>query len=190
MKKHTFTMYSRELYDSKAYQKLTISARNLFEFLLRERRYKGKGKNKIWINNGEISFNRKEFKQTYGYSNETCQKARNLLIEVGLIKLEKSGGQGKGDMHEYSILLDCYPKVERWKEYPEKDWKDEIPKYTGKSLGNKWAKGESGNPKYKSQSIKVDTKSTKASTKVDTINSKSLYSDRCLNGVKNSVSDI
>ena len=140
--------------------------------------------------NGEISFNRKEFQQTYGYMIETCQKARNLLIEVGLIKLEKTGGQGRGDMHKYSILYDCYPKEERWKKYPNKDWKHEVPQYKGRSLGNKWAKGESGNPKYKSQSSKVDTKSSKPSTKVEPNNSESIYSDRPLNGIKNSVSDI
>ncbi len=159
-------MYSRKFYDSKAYQRLTISARNMFEFLLRERRYKGKGKDKMWINNGEISLNRKEFKKLYGYSNETCNKARNLLIEVGLIKIEKVGGEGRGDMNEYSILMDCYLKQERWKEYPKQNWKNEVPNHKGKTLGSKWKKGESGNPKYKSQSTKVDAKQPKPSKEV------------------------
>jgi len=192
MKKNTFTMYDREFYDSKAYQKLTLSARNLFEFLLRERKYKGKGKDKIWLNNGEISFNRIEFKELYGYTNETCQKARNLLIEVGLIKIERVGGQGRGDMNEYSILYKCYPKTERWKECPQKNWEHEIPNHKGKTLGKKWVKGESGNPKYqksKNQSTKVTPKQPKASTKVDPTGSKTIYSDRHLNGVKKTVSD-
>ena len=53
VKNNTFTMYNREFYDSKAYQKITLSTRNMFEFLLRERRYKGKGRDKMWINNGK-----------------------------------------------------------------------------------------------------------------------------------------
>ena len=198
VKNNTFTMYNREFYDSKAYQKITLSARNMFEFLLRERRYKGKGRDKMWINNGEISFNRKEFKKLYGYSNETCKKARNLLIEVGLIKIEKVGGEGRGDMNEYSILMDCYPKEPRWKEYPAKNWKDEIPKHKGKTLGNKWVKGESGNPKYqnikkdeddKSESIKVYPKQPKPSTEVYPDGSKSIYKDRHLNSIETEVSE-
>ena len=185
-------MYDREFWDSKSYQKLTISARNFFEFLLRERRYSGKGNDRIWLNNGEISFNRIEFKELYGYTNETCQKARNLLIEVGLIKIERVGGQGRGDMNEYSILYKCYPKKERWKEYPQKNWMDEIPNHKGKTLGKKWVKGESGNPKYqksKNQSTKVTPKQPKASTEVAPTGSTTIYSDRHLNGVKEAVSD-
>ena len=53
-------------------------------------------------------------------------------------------------------------------------------------------KGESGNPKYqksKNQSTKVTPKQPKASTKVDPTGSKTIYSDRHLNGVKKTVSD-
>ena len=184
IKNNTFTMYGRKFYDSKAYQKLTLSARNMFEFLLRERRYKGKGRDKMWINNGEISLNRKEFKKLYGYSNETCNKTRNLLIEVGLIKIEKVGGEGRGDMNEYSILMDCYPKQERWKDYPKQNWNNEVPKHKGKTLGNKWKKGQSGNPKYKSQSTNVDTKQPKPSKEVVPNGSISVYLDRCIDEIK------
>ena len=191
VKNNTFTMYNREFYDSKAYQKLTLSARNMFEFLLRERRYKGKGRDKMWLNNGEISFNRIEFKELYGYFNETCQKARNLLIEVGLINIERVGGQGRGDMNDYSILYQCYPKKERWRDYPNKDWRHEIPQHKGKSLGKKWIKGESGNPKYKKKPSLSEQplNGGKLSTNVTPTKPTSIYKDRHLNSVKAEVSE-
>ena len=179
-------MYDREFWDSKSYQKLTISARNLFEFLLRERRYSGKGNDRIWLNNGEISFNRDQFQKLYGYSNQACIDARNLLIEVGIIKLERVGGQGRGDMNEYSILYQCYPKKERWRDYPNKDWRHEVPQHKGKSLGKKWKKGESGNPKFKKKpSLSEQTlNGGKLSTKVAPTKPTSIYKDRHLNSVE------
>mgnify|MGYP001279249054 CR=1 FL=1 len=187
----SFTMYDAELYDSDAYQSLSRPARNLFEFLLRERRYRGKGKKRQWLNNGEIKLNRIQFIKRYGNCIQTVNKARNQLITVGLIKLERIGGSGRGDMNEYSILYQCYPKKERWRDYPNKDWRHEIPQHKGKSLGKKWKKGESGNPKYKKKPSLSEQplNGGKLSTKVAPTKPTSIYKDRHLNSVKTEVSE-
>ena len=187
----SFTMYDAELYDSVAYQSLLRPARNLFEFLLRERRYRGKGKKRQWLNNGEIKLNRIQFIKIYGNCIQTVNKARNQLITVGLIKIERIGGAGRGDMNEYSILYESYPLHQRWKEYPEKNWEDEVPKSPNKSLGKKWEKGESGNPKYKKRPSLSEQplNGGKLSTNVTPTKSTSIFKDRHLNSVKTEVSE-
>ena len=80
---------------------------------------------------------------------------------------------------------------QRWKEYPEKNWEDEVPKSPNKSLGKKWEKGESGNPKYKKNtSLSEQTlNGGKLSTKVAPTKPTSIYKDRHLNSVETEVSE-
>ena len=141
-----FIMYTKELWDSPAYQRLTIPARNLLHFLFNERRWKGKGKNRVCTNNKEIKLNRKQFINQYGYTIETVKRSKNLLITVGFIRLQKQGGNCRGDMNEYSLEIDLFNP--RWKRYPDENWEHEIPQ-SKSNLGKRWVKGESGNPKYK-----------------------------------------
>ena len=136
---------SNELYYSDAYQKLNLSSRNLFHMLLNERRWKGKGRKRECINNGQIKINQKQFMEIHGYkSNETVRRARNQLIEVGLIMITYRGGRCRGDCNEYKILYEAFPA--RWRTYPEDNWKNEIPKEPNNLVGIKtrWKKGESG----------------------------------------------
>ena len=135
---------SNELYYSDAYQELHLSSRNLLHMLLNERRWKGKGRKRECINNGQIKINQKQFMEIHGYTDETIRRARNQLIEVGLIFITYKGGRCRGDCNEYKILYEAFPA--RWRTYPEDNWKNEIPKEPNNLVGIKtrWKKGESG----------------------------------------------
>ena len=140
-----------ELYCSDAYQSLNISARNLFFCLLIALRYsynRKKFNKKEYINNGFVSFTEVQFKELFGYSTQTYLNARNKLIEVGLIRQESRGGMGRGDMATYKILVlsDVQPREQRWQNYPNKNWLNEIPRDKNTMVGVKtrFKKGKSG----------------------------------------------
>ena len=89
-----------------------------------------------------------EFKKHRLGCSATYLKARNKLIEVGLIKQKKRGGMCRGDMAEYKLLFtdDCLSTEMRWIKYPEENWAHEIPKRKKQLVGVKtqWKKGQSG----------------------------------------------
>ena len=128
--KRFYCTFHNQLYWSEAYQSLTLSARNLMMCFYTELRWQGKGKKKVYTNNGEISFTEKEFKDNELGSSATYIKARNLLIKVGFIKVTYRGGMARGDMNKYKLLwVDGVRHDElRWKRYPLENWKHEIPK--------------------------------------------------------------
>ena len=184
-----FIMYHNDLWESPAYQKLTIPARNLFHFMLNERQWRGKGKKRICTNTNGIKLNRQQFIKQYGYSITTVTRARNLLIFVGFMRLVKQGGNCRGDMNVYSLEIDIWNP--RWKRFPKETWEDEIPKAPNKTLGKRWEKGQSGNPKYQTNySLSNDTHNTSLlSTRITPKDSISAYNDRLLNSVNNEVCD-
>jgi hypothetical protein len=116
-----------------------------------ELRWTGKGKNKMWTNNGDLSFTEVQFKNQNEVCSSTYLNARNKLIEVGLIKQTYRGGMCRGDMAKYKLLFvnDIFPSEERWKKYPEENWAHEIPKRKKQLVGVKtqWKKGQSGRKK-------------------------------------------
>ena len=123
---------TNRLYWSKAYQSLTLSARNLMMCLLAELRFTGSRKKGTFAftNNGEISFSEAEFKANGLGCSATYIKARNQLIKVGFIKVTYRGGMARGDMNKYKLLwVDGvqHDKM-RWKLYRDGDWEHEIPK--------------------------------------------------------------
>jgi len=139
--------FPNELYFSPSYQELTLSARNLFWFLLNELRWRGKGPNRVYINNGEVKLNSESFLNIFHYTKATLLKARNQLIEVGLIKITYQGGSFRGDSNMYQLQHEVpHP---RWKNYPSKNWKDEIPVCPNNLVGQntRWKKGQSGEGK-------------------------------------------
>ena len=93
-----------------------------------------------YTNNGKISFSEtKFFKQGLGAS-ETYNSAKKKLIEVGLIKITYRGGFARGDMNTYELLLnsEMVPQhKQRWRLYPKKNWKHEIPKVKDYAVGRK-----------------------------------------------------
>ena len=121
---------NNSLYWSAAYQKLTPSARNLMWCMFAELRWIGKLKNKQYTNNGQISFSEKEFKDNGLGCSSTYEKSRNLLIEVGFIKITYRGGMARGDMNKYRLLWVQGVQLDqkRWKRYPEENWEHEIPR--------------------------------------------------------------
>ena len=137
-KKFYFTFYN-ELDWSKAYQSLTLSARNLMLCFYTELRWRGKGKKKQFTNNGKVSFSEAEFKANGLGCSATFIKARNKLIKVGFIKITYRGGMARGDMNEYKLLwVDGVRHDEmRWKQYPIENWEKEIPKVKGYAVGRK-----------------------------------------------------
>ena len=129
------------LYWSKAYQSLTLSARNLMWCMVAELRFTGsrtKG-TFAYTNNGKISFSEREFKLNKLGSSQTYINARNQLIEVGLIKLTYRGGMARGDLNQYQLLfIEDVPHIKmRWKEYPSKNWGNQIPKAKNTKVGVK-----------------------------------------------------
>jgi len=157
--------YNNDLYFSPAYQSLPKSARNLFHCLMNELKWtKGKGiysKKREFTTNGDVSYTVVQFKKKFGVVSQTYFDARDKLIEVGLIKMTYRGGMGQGDMAKYKILAltDLPTKEEKWREYPKRNWKSDIPKAKGHTVGKetRWKKGQSGR-KVISHPIKVDPK--------------------------------
>jgi hypothetical protein len=146
--------YTNQLWFSVAYQELSISSRNLLQILISELRYtirKGYRKyrqTKEWTNNGEVSCTEAEFKVVTGACSSTYIKSRNQLIKVGFIKQTHRGGTHRGDRAKYRVLIcaDGKGTDERWCQYPDKSWEDEIPKAKKQLVGTKtqWKKGECG----------------------------------------------
>ena len=116
--------------------------------MFNELRWTGRGDKKRYTNNGDISFTESEFKGMYGCCSSTYLKARNQLIEVGFIRQISRGGMCRGDRATYKILVSTMLPVnqERWRNYPEENWKHEIPKPKKQMIGVKtqWKKGKSG----------------------------------------------
>jgi hypothetical protein len=128
--KRFYCTIHNQLYWSKAYQSLTISARNLMMCFYTELRWTGKGKKRQFTNNGNVSFSEAEFKANGLGCSATFIKARNKLIKVGFIKITYRGGMARGDMNEYKLLwVDGVLHSEmKWKRYPDENWEQEIPK--------------------------------------------------------------
>ena len=122
--------YENQVWFSEAYQSLRKSAMNLLQCLVTELRWTGKGKKRMYTNNGEVSYTETQFTKQFGYQKETYLKARNKLIKVGLIKQTYRGGMGRGDMSKYKILFTkgLPYQEQRWCDYPSENWSHEIPK--------------------------------------------------------------
>ena len=125
-------LLTNELYWSKAYQSLTLSARNLLWCMFAELKYTGSRKKKTfaYTNNGKISFTEYEWKKQGLGSSSTYLNARNQLIEAGWIEVTYRGGMARGDMNKYKLLFIEGVKRDdkRWKRYPKENWKHEIPR--------------------------------------------------------------
>ena len=131
----------------------------------------GKVKKK-WLvaNNGHIEISIIKMREKLGYSKATCTKAIHKLIEVGLITLTRVG-QNKV-CHMYKILYnEVSQEHERWRKYPEQNWKHECPTCPNNLVGKK--------TQFKSHPKKVDRIIDNQLTKVDrkSVNGIEKYSD-------------
>ena len=143
-------LYRNDLRYSKAHQSLNVSARELLHCFINELRFSKRKKNKPvqYTNNDSISFTEIQFREFLGYCSTTYLNARNQLIKVGLIKQTYRGGVGYGDRATYKLLfIPGVPTAEqRWRNYPERNWSDDIPKLKKQLVGVKtqFKKGQSG----------------------------------------------
>jgi hypothetical protein len=135
-KRFYFSMHER-LYWSDAYQALNRSALNLMMCFYAELRWSGKGKKRVYTNNGEISFSEAEFKANKLGASGTYLNARNQLIKVGFIKVTYRGGMARGDMNKYKLLWvdGVFHHEMRWKRFPDENWEHEIPKVKDYAVG-------------------------------------------------------
>jgi hypothetical protein len=141
--------YRNDVWFSPAYQKLTISARDLLQCFWTE--IKKREIKKEWkeFENGNLSFTVGEYKQLTGRCPSTYLNARDLLIEVGFIEITHRGGSCRGDRAKYKILFgikNMSPSQEKWRRYPEENWAKDIPKSKGLTIGKdtRWEKGQCG----------------------------------------------
>ena len=146
MKKFEFSKnggfyYTNQFVFSKAYLDLSKSATILLHCLINEGGWhteKKKKRNYRVYHTYDVSFTEIHFKRFYTASS-TFQNARDQLIKNGLIKIIKRGGKFRGDLNVYRLL--CVPTItpvkERWRNYPEQNWEDEIPKYPKQLIGLK-----------------------------------------------------
>jgi hypothetical protein len=135
--KRFYCTFHNQLYWSEAYQSLTLSARNLMMCFYAELRWSGKGKKRVFTNNGEISFSEAEFKANKLGASGTYLNARNQLIKVGFIKVTYRGGMARGDMNKYKLLWvdGVFHHKMRWKRFPNENWEHEIPKVKDYAVG-------------------------------------------------------
>ena len=130
--------FDAKFYWSPAVQSLTRKQMNLLMCLISELRFEKIMKKTKWLNNGHVGFTETMFVKKKLGSKNTYLKARNKLIEVGLIRQTYQGGMVKGNYSRYKILV---PKrgvpedEQRWRDYPEKNWKDDIPTAKNNKVG-------------------------------------------------------
>jgi len=154
-----FISLNKNLLESVAWNSLTLKQQWVFFYICSCLQWhKEKRKKAYPTNNGEIEISTIKMRKSLGISKQTCSIAVSKLIEVGLIRLTRYGANRV--CHMYKILYEVVPqKEERWKKYPEKNWKDECPKGPNTLVGLK--------TRFKSHPNKVDLNSNKQSSRVD-----------------------
>ena len=147
------TYIKRDILESDAYWDLTGAAPQVY-MVFRMKcvfadRTIGKRKERIIVNNGEITYTFVEAWNKYGIPKSTFLRARDQLIKVGLIEIAEDGGCHHTT--KYSIS-------NNWRNYPEQTF--ERPK-SGNLVGIKtrWKKG----------TVKSDTNNLISTVKSDTI---------------------
>ena len=155
----SFISLNKTIVESVAWDSLTKKQMKVFIYIWSCLQWhKEKRKKAYPTNNGKIEISTIKMGKNLGISKQTCSKAVSKLIEVGLIKLTRVGANRL--CHMYKILYGVVPqKEERWKKYPEQNWKDECPKAPNTLVGLK--------TRFKSHPNKVDLNSNKQANGVD-----------------------
>ena len=130
----SFISLNAGLLESAAWNELTLSQIKVFIYIWSCLQW-GKIKKKyVSANNGDIEISTEKMRKKLGISKATCTTAVHKLIEVGLIRLTRVGENKI--CHKYKMLYSVVPqKDERWRKYPEKNWKDECPKAPNNLVG-------------------------------------------------------
>jgi hypothetical protein len=120
--------------ESAAWNELKLSQIRVFTYIWSCIQWTKIKKKYYAANNGDIEISMVKMKDKLGICNATCTTAVHKLIEVGLIRLTRVG-QNK-ICHKYKMLYSVVPqKDERWRKYPDKNWKDECPKAPNNLVG-------------------------------------------------------
>ena len=131
--------YKAELLFSPAYVDLTKSARDLLNCMVYELMFVKNKKTRrfSYPNNGQVSYTEIQFKEEFGYASNTYLTARNQLVKNGLIKQTYRGGECRGDMATYKMLItpDLREIEMRWLRYPNENWEKDIPKRKNQLVG-------------------------------------------------------
>ena len=145
--KFKFISLNAGLLESAAWNKLTLSQIQVFIYIWSCLQWGKVKKKPVSANNGEITISTTKMKDKLRISKATCTTAVHKLIEVGLIRLTRVG-QNK-ICHKYKVLYTVVPQnEERWRKYPDKNWKDECPKAPNNLVGK--------DTRFKSHPNKVD----------------------------------
>ena len=132
--KFKFISLNAGLLESAAWNELTLSQVKVFIYIWSCLQWGKVKKKPVSANNGEITISTTKMKDKLGISKATCTTAVHKLIEVGLIRLTRVG-QNK-ICHKYKVLYSVVPpKDERWRKYPEQNWKHECPKAPNNLVG-------------------------------------------------------
>ena len=121
-----FISLNAGLLESAAWNELTLSQIKVFIYIWSCLQWGMVKKNWEAANNGDIKISIVKMRGKLGICKATCTNAVHKLIEVGLIRLTRVG-QNKV-CHKYKMLYSVVPENEqRWRKYPDKNWKDECP---------------------------------------------------------------
>ena len=130
----SFISLNAGLLESAAWNELKLSQIRVFTYIWSCIQWTKIKKKYYAANNGDIEISMEKMKDKLGICSATCTTAVHKLIEVGLIRLTRVG-QNK-ICHKYKILYSVVPqKDERWRKYPEQNWKDECPKAPNNLVG-------------------------------------------------------
>ena len=134
--KFKFISLNAGLLESVAWNELTLSQIKVFIYIWSCLQW-GKIKKKyVASNNGDITISTTKMKDKLRISKATCTTAVHKLIEVGLIRLTRVGENKI--CHKYKILYQVVPQnEERWRKYPDKNWKNECPKAPNNLVGKR-----------------------------------------------------
>ena len=156
--KFKFISLNKGLLESAAWNELTLSHIKVFIYIWSCLQWGIVKKNWEAANNGEITISTVKMKDKLGICKATCTTAVHRLIEVGLIRLTRVG-QNK-ICHKYKMLYSVVPQnEERWRKYPDKNWKHECPKAPHNLVGK--------DTRFKSHPNGLDRKLNNQTKKLD-----------------------
>ena len=156
--KFQFISLNYGLLESDAWNELKLSQIRVFIYIWSCIQWTKIKKKYYAANNGDIEISMVKMKDKLGICNATCTTAVHKLIEVGLIRLTRVG-QNK-ICHKYKMLYSVVPqKDERWRKYPDKNWKDECPKAPNNLVGK--------DTRFKSHPKELDRKLNNQTKKLD-----------------------
>ena len=155
-------MIYKRMHRSPAFHKLTkMAVTVLLEFFKRRKMVEtsNRGKNKNWVisNNGEIIFTYDEAYKKFGMARSTFRSCLDQLVEVGFIDIAHAGGGLMKDCSKYGIS-------DRWKDYGKEEFKKKSRQKDTRGLGfttQNWEETAGRKRKPKSNiSITADTRSS------------------------------